>query len=122
MASGNPLSPIPHPPKKPVVGNMFSVDAKAPTQSLSGIAKELGPIFWLDLLRRSPSYRASTSSTNCPMRSGSTRRVRGSGDRRRRALRRDHVRDREGRDHDIVMVGYDVAKVAAQFRAYGVTS
>ena len=50
MASGNPLSPIPHPPKKPVVGNMFSVDAKAPVQSLLTIAKTLGPIFWLDLL------------------------------------------------------------------------
>src|SRR5579863_8458635 len=49
MASGNPLSPIPHPPKQPVVGNMFSVDAKAPIQSLSNLAKELGPIFWLDL-------------------------------------------------------------------------
>jgi cytochrome P450/NADPH-cytochrome P450 reductase len=28
---------------------MFSVDAKAPIQSLSNLAKELGPIFWLDL-------------------------------------------------------------------------
>ncbi len=50
MATGNPLSPIPHPPKKPIVGNMFSVDAKAPIQSLTRIAQELGPIFWLDLL------------------------------------------------------------------------
>src|ERR1700723_750043 len=49
MASGNPLSPIPHPPKKPIVGNMFSVDAKAPIQSLTRMTKELGPIFWLDL-------------------------------------------------------------------------
>ena len=50
MASGNPLSPIPHPPKKPIVGNMFSVDAKAPIQSLTRMTKELGPIFWLDLM------------------------------------------------------------------------
>ena len=49
MASGNPLSPIPHPPKQPIVGNIFSVDAKAPIQNLLEIAKELGPIFWLDL-------------------------------------------------------------------------
>jgi cytochrome P450 / NADPH-cytochrome P450 reductase len=50
MASGNPLSPIPHPPKRPLVGNMFSIDAKAPIQSLNRMAKELGPIFWLDLM------------------------------------------------------------------------
>jgi cytochrome P450 / NADPH-cytochrome P450 reductase len=49
MAPGNPLSPIPHPPKMPVLGNMFSVDAKAPVQSLMSLAKELGPIFWLDM-------------------------------------------------------------------------
>jgi cytochrome P450 / NADPH-cytochrome P450 reductase len=49
MAPGNPLSPIPHPPKMPVLGNMFSVDAKAPIQSLLKTAKELGPIFWLDM-------------------------------------------------------------------------
>ena len=50
MTSGNPLSPIPHPPKKPIVGNMFSVDAKAPIQNLTRMTKELGPIFWLDLM------------------------------------------------------------------------
>jgi cytochrome P450 / NADPH-cytochrome P450 reductase len=50
MASGNPLSPIPHPPKRPLVGNMFSIAAKAPIQSLNRMAKELGPIFWLDLM------------------------------------------------------------------------
>ena len=49
MVSGNPLSPIPHPPKKPIIGNMLSVDAKSPIQSLSKLATELGPIFWLDL-------------------------------------------------------------------------
>lgn len=50
MASGNALSPIPHPPKKPVVGNMLSVDATAPVQDLARKAKELGPIFWLDMM------------------------------------------------------------------------
>jgi cytochrome P450 / NADPH-cytochrome P450 reductase len=49
MAPSNPLSPIPQPPKMPVFGNMFSVDAKAPIQSLMSLAKELGPIFWLDM-------------------------------------------------------------------------
>jgi cytochrome P450 / NADPH-cytochrome P450 reductase len=49
MASGNPLSPIPHPPAKPIVGNMLSIDTKAPIQSLARLAKGLGPIFWLEL-------------------------------------------------------------------------
>jgi L-amino acid N-acyltransferase YncA len=35
-------------------------------------------------------------------------------------LRRDHVRDHEGRCHDFVIFGHDVAKVAAQMQAYGV--
>src|SRR5258707_4478442 len=50
MASTNRLSPIPHPPKKPVVGNMLSLDSSAPTQNLARLAKELGPIFWIDMM------------------------------------------------------------------------
>ncbi|WP_213736561.1 cytochrome P450 [Bradyrhizobium sp. dw_411] len=50
MASTNKLSPIPHPPKKPVIGNMLSLDAKAPVQDLVRLTKELGPIFWLDMM------------------------------------------------------------------------
>src|SRR5438132_1643759 len=50
MASTNRLSPIPHPPTKPVVGNMLSLDSNAPTQNLARLAKELGPIFWLDMM------------------------------------------------------------------------
>jgi cytochrome P450/NADPH-cytochrome P450 reductase len=50
MASVNKLSPIPHPPKKPVVGNMLSLDSTAPVQHLARLAKELGPIFWLDMM------------------------------------------------------------------------
>jgi cytochrome P450/NADPH-cytochrome P450 reductase len=50
MASVNKLNPIPHPPKKPVVGNMLSLDANAPVQHLARLAKELGPIFWLDMM------------------------------------------------------------------------
>ena len=49
MASPNRLDPIPHPPKKPIVGNMLSLDTSAPVQSLLKIAKEQGPIFWLDM-------------------------------------------------------------------------
>src|SRR5205814_8867755 len=50
MASSNRLSPIPHPPTKPVVGNMLSLDSTAPVQNLAPLAKELGPIFWLDMM------------------------------------------------------------------------
>src|SRR5882757_6152301 len=50
MASVNKLSPIPHPPTKPVVGNMLSVDSSAPAQHLARMAKEYGPIFWLDMM------------------------------------------------------------------------
>jgi cytochrome P450/NADPH-cytochrome P450 reductase len=50
MASPNRLSPIPHPPTKPVVGNMLSLDSTAPVQNLARLSKELGPIFWLDMM------------------------------------------------------------------------
>jgi cytochrome P450/NADPH-cytochrome P450 reductase len=50
MASNNPLAPIPHPPRQPFVGNMLSIDSKAPTQHLTKLAKEYGPIFWLDMM------------------------------------------------------------------------
>jgi cytochrome P450 / NADPH-cytochrome P450 reductase len=50
MASTNRLSPIPHPPKKPVVGNMLSLDSTAPVQHLVRLTRELGPIFWLDMM------------------------------------------------------------------------
>jgi cytochrome P450 / NADPH-cytochrome P450 reductase len=50
MSSSNRLSPIPHPPTKPVVGNMLSLDSSAPVQNLTRLAKELGPIFWLDMM------------------------------------------------------------------------
>ena len=40
MASTNRLSPIPHPPTKPVVGNMLSLDSSAPVQNLARLAKD----------------------------------------------------------------------------------
>src|SRR4029078_7809819 len=50
MASPNKLNPIPHPPKKPVVGNMLSLDPHEAGQHLVRLTKELGPIFWLDMM------------------------------------------------------------------------
>jgi len=35
------------------------------------------------------------------------------------ALLHDHVRDQTGRKHDIVVLGHDVVRVAAQLEAYG---
>jgi len=46
------LEPIPHPPRKPFVGNMFSVGATTPIQDLVVLARELGPIFQLDIMGR----------------------------------------------------------------------
>ena len=37
------------------------------------------------------------------------------------ALLHDHVKDRDGKKHDIVILSHDVAKFAAQMEAYGVT-
>ena len=50
MAAKNALHPIPHPPARPVVGNAFMVDPEKPLQALMGIAREQGPIFWLDMV------------------------------------------------------------------------
>jgi hypothetical protein len=50
MASDNPLHPIPHPPRKLLVGNMLSVSASAPVQDLMQMSRQLGPIFWLDMM------------------------------------------------------------------------
>ncbi len=50
MARGNPLDPIPHPPRKPLIGNLLSVSAGAPVQDLINLARECGPIFWLDMM------------------------------------------------------------------------
>ncbi|TMK46534.1 MAG: cytochrome P450 [Alphaproteobacteria bacterium] len=50
MAPKNRLAPIPQPPVKPVVGNMLSLDSTAPVQNLTRLARELGPIFWLDMM------------------------------------------------------------------------
>jgi GNAT superfamily N-acetyltransferase len=40
---------------------------------------------------------------------------------RAEALLRDHVRDRDGRKHDIVVLSHDVARIDARLAAYGLT-
>jgi cytochrome P450 / NADPH-cytochrome P450 reductase len=50
MISGQALEPIPSPPKKPVVGNIFDISTVTPIQGLIALARELGPIFKLDMM------------------------------------------------------------------------
>jgi cytochrome P450 / NADPH-cytochrome P450 reductase len=52
MASKNPLHPIPHPPRKPFIGNILTLSGDAPLQDLIRLAQELGPIYWLDMMGR----------------------------------------------------------------------
>jgi hypothetical protein len=37
------------------------------------------------------------------------------------ALLRDHVKDRDGRKYDLLILSHDVAKFQAQMEAYGIT-
>ncbi|WP_262696276.1 bifunctional cytochrome P450/NADPH--P450 reductase [Kordiimonas aquimaris] len=50
MSSKNRLHPIPKPDGNPVIGNVLSVDPDAPLQALMEITRDLGPIFWLDMM------------------------------------------------------------------------
>ena len=50
MARSNPLDPIPHPPRKPLIGNLLTVSGSAPVQDLISLAQENGPIYWLDMM------------------------------------------------------------------------
>lgn len=50
MAQDTGFGRIPGPPKKPIVGNMLTVDTETPLQSLMQLARELGPIFRLDMM------------------------------------------------------------------------
>ena len=49
MAGNNALYPIPHPAKKPFVGNLLSIDSASPVMDMWRIAQELGGIYWLDM-------------------------------------------------------------------------
>lgn len=44
------VQPIPHPPGKPLVGNMLTLDSDRPLQSLMALTRELGPIFELNMM------------------------------------------------------------------------
>ena len=50
MASKNPLHPIPQPPRTPLLGNLLSLGTVHPVQDMMKLARELGPIYWLDMM------------------------------------------------------------------------
>ena len=49
MAGKNPLYPIPHPARKPFVGNILSIGSESPVLDMWKIAQDLGEIYWLDM-------------------------------------------------------------------------
>ncbi|WP_445289202.1 cytochrome P450, partial [Variovorax atrisoli] len=49
MAGKNSLHPIPHPAKKPFVGNLLSIGSDSPVLDMWKIAQDLGGIYWLDM-------------------------------------------------------------------------
>jgi cytochrome P450/NADPH-cytochrome P450 reductase len=52
MATKNRLEGIPHPPTTFLLGNLLAVSARTPTQDLMKLARQYGPIFWLDIRGR----------------------------------------------------------------------
>ena len=48
----NALHPIPKPAGKPLIGDVLALNPKAPLQSLMELTRELGPIYWLDMMGR----------------------------------------------------------------------
>ena len=50
MAKKNSLDPIPHPPRTFVLGNLLSLTTTSPVQDMMKLAREYGPIYWLDML------------------------------------------------------------------------
>ena len=49
MAGKNQLHPVPHPARKPIVGNLLSIGSDSPVPDMWKIAQELGGIYWLDM-------------------------------------------------------------------------
>ena len=109
MASTNRLSPIPHPPTKPVVGNMLSLDSTAPVQNLARLAKELGPIFWLDMMgaplvdRLRPRPRRRTLRREALRQGGARTAAPGARGRRRRPVHRRYLEPNWSKAHNILL-------------------
>jgi cytochrome P450/NADPH-cytochrome P450 reductase len=52
MATKNRLDGIPHPPTTFLLGNLLAVSARTPTQDLMKLARQYGPVYWLDIRGR----------------------------------------------------------------------
>lgn len=50
MASKNLLDPIPQPPRTLVLGNLLALGTTTPIQDMMKLAREYGPIYWLDMM------------------------------------------------------------------------
>jgi cytochrome P450/NADPH-cytochrome P450 reductase len=50
MATKNALDPIPHPPKTILLGNLMALSTTTPVQDMVKLAREYGPIYWLDMM------------------------------------------------------------------------
>ena len=50
MARKNLLDPIPHPPRTLVLGNLLSLGISTPIQDMMTLARQYGPIYWLDMM------------------------------------------------------------------------
>ena len=59
MALTEHLQPIPHPPGRLFVGNLFDLDPNNPIESLMALARQYGPIYRLDTPGRSLQYVVS---------------------------------------------------------------
>jgi len=50
MPSKNLLAPIPHPPRTLLLGNLLALGTTTPIQDMMKLAREYGPIYWLDMM------------------------------------------------------------------------
>ena len=50
MPPKNRLDPIPQPPRTLLLGNLLALGTTAPIQDMMRLAREYGPIYWLDMM------------------------------------------------------------------------
>jgi cytochrome P450 / NADPH-cytochrome P450 reductase len=50
MPAKNLLDPIPHPPRTLVLGNLLALGTTTPIQDMMALARQYGPIYWLDMM------------------------------------------------------------------------
>ena len=50
MPARNRLDPIPQPPRTMLLGNLLELGTTAPIQDMMRLAREYGPIYWLDMM------------------------------------------------------------------------